>query len=224
MGLLQQSQWLKQCLQNNVKWFNSTNESPGKRGNNELRRCNEKRRFIYQNRKRCCGFEYHRRRKTGFVRHNRISETVILRGETLEQKICNVSRANWDGNTDLKAAFERVLEIAKKHNTPQEEMPKAIVVISDMEIDYCGNREWSFYDKMANKFRKAGYVIPNIIFWNVNSRHDVFHADHNRKGVQLASGQSVTVFKQILQNLGYNPVEAMENTINSERYDCITVE
>lgn len=42
--------------------------------------------------------------------------------------------------------------------------------------------------------------------------------------VQLASGQSVTVFKQILQNLGYNPVEAMENTINSERYDCITVE
>ena len=41
---------------------------------------------------------------------------------------------------------------------------------------------------------------------------------------QLASGQSVTVFKQILQNLGYNPVEAMENTINSERYDCITVE
>ena len=116
------------------------------------------------------------------------------------------------------------IENAKKHNTPQEEMPKAIVVISDMEIDYCGNREWSFYDKMANKFCKAGYVIPNIIFWNVNSRHDVFHADHNRKGVQLASGQSVTVFKQILQNLGYNPVEAMENTINSERYDCITVE
>lgn len=46
-------------------------------------------------------------------------------------------------------------------------MPKAIVVISDMEIDYCGNRNWSFYDKMANKFHKAGYVIPNIIFWNV---------------------------------------------------------
>lgn len=159
-----------------------------------------------------------------FMTFSVVPETVILRGETLEQKIRNVSRANWANNTDLKAAFERILKIAEKHNTPQEEMPKAIVVISDMEIDYCGNREWSFYDKMANKFRKAGYVIPNIIFWNVNSRHDVFHADHNRKGVQLASGQSVTVFKQILQNLGYNPVEAMEKTINSERYDCITVE
>ena len=132
--------------------------------------------------------------------------------------------ADWGGSTNLKAAFKKVLDIAEKNNISQEEMPKAIVVISDMEIDYCGNRDWSFYDKMANKFHKSGYVIPNVIFWNVNSRHDVFHADSKRKGVQLASGQSVTVFKQILQNLGYNPIEAMENTINSERYACITVE
>lgn len=151
-------------------------------------------------------------------------ETVVLKGETLEQKIHNVSRANWAMNTDLKAAFDKVLDIAEKNHITQDEMPKAIVVISDMEIDCCGNREWSFYDKMAAKFAKHGYVIPNVIFWNVNSLHDVFHADKSRKGVQLASGQSVTVFKQILQNLGYNPVEAMENTINSDRYACITVE
>jgi len=151
-------------------------------------------------------------------------ETVVLKGETLSQKINNARRADWGNSTDLKAAFEKVLDIAEKNNISQEEMPKAIVVISDMEIDYCGNRNWSFYDKMANKFHKSGYVIPNVIFWNVNSRHDVFHADATRKGVQLASGQSVTVFKQILQNLGYNSIEAMENTINSERYDCITVE
>lgn len=151
-------------------------------------------------------------------------KTVLLRGETLGQKIRNVNGANWGNNTDLRAAFERVLEIAERHSIPRGEMPKAIVVISDMEIDSCGNREWIFYDEMANSFHKSGYVIPNIIFWNVDSRHDTFHADHSRKGVQLASGQSVTVFKQILQNLGYNPVEAMENTINSERYDCIRVE
>lgn len=151
-------------------------------------------------------------------------QIVTLKGETLHQKIKNAKNANWGGNTDLKAAFDKVLDIAEKNNISQEEMPKAIVVISDMEIDYCGNKNWSFYDKMESKFHKAGYVIPNVIFWNVYSRHDLFHADATRKGVQLASGQSVTVFKQVLQNLGYNPIEAMENTINSERYDCITVE
>lgn len=151
-------------------------------------------------------------------------QIVALKGETLHQKIINVAKANWGGSTNLKAAFEKVLDIAEENNVSQEEIPKAIVVISDMEIDCCGNKDWSFYDKMANKFQKDGYIIPNVIFWNVNSRHDVFHADATRKGVQLASGQSVTVFKQVLQNLGYNPIEAMENTINSERYDCITVE
>lgn len=145
-------------------------------------------------------------------------------GETLEQKIKNVSKADWGMNTNLKTAFEKVLEIAEENKVSQEEMPKAIVAVSDMEIDRCGSKEWSFYDKMENKFRKAGYTIPNIIFWNVNSRNNIFHADKNRKGVQLASGQSVTVFKQILQNLNCTPVEVMENIINSERYKCITIE
>ena len=90
-----------------------------------------------------------------------------------------------------------------------------------MEIDYCGNREWSFYDKMANKFHKAGYVIPNIIFWNVNSRHDLFHVDSKRKGVQLYSGESVTTFRNLLSNIDTTPAEAMEQIIESERYACV---
>lgn len=172
---------------------------------------------------------YFAERNTGayhnlFMTFSSNPQIVTLKGETLHQKIKNVENADWVGNTNLKAAFEKVLDIAEKNNVSQEEMPKAIVVISDMEIDYCGDKNWSFYDKMEKKFQKAGYVIPNVIFWNVYSRHDLFHADATRKGVQIASGQSVTVFKQVLQNLGYNPIEAMENTINSERYDCITVE
>lgn len=151
-------------------------------------------------------------------------EVVLLKGETLEQKIHHMSKAAWGMNTDLKAAFDRVLEIALDHHVPWEEMPKALIVISDMEIDYCGNKDWSFYDKMAARFKKHGYDIPNIIFWNVNSRHDVFHADAGRKGVQLCSGQSVTVFKQLMGCIGCTPIEMMEKVINSERYDCIRIE
>lgn len=151
-------------------------------------------------------------------------QIVTLKGETLEQKIRNVSRAEWRMNTDLKAAFDKVLDIALENNTPKEDMPKSIIVISDMEIDYCGNREWTFYEKMSHKFQKYGYEIPNIVFWNVNSRNDAFHADKSRKGVQLCSGQSVTVFKQLMDCIGHTPIEMMEKVINSERYDCITIE
>jgi hypothetical protein len=147
-----------------------------------------------------------------------------IKGETLKQKVDSIKHIGYiSENTNLQAAFDKVLEIAEDNHVPQDEMPKAIIVISDMEIDNCGNKNWSFYDKMKHRFEKKGYTIPNIIFWNVNSRHDVFHADSKREGVQLVSGQSVTTFKQVLTNLGYNPVEAMENVINSDRYNCIAV-
>lgn len=148
----------------------------------------------------------------------------LLKGETLAQKINSLDMNDWDSNTDLRAAFELVLKIAEENHVPAEEMPKSLVVISDMEIDYCGDKNWTFYDKMADKFRKAGYEIPNIIFWNVDSRHDVFHADNKRKGVQLCSGQSATVFKQVMACVGMTPVEAMAKIINSERYEAITID
>ena len=77
---------------------------------------------------------------------------------------------------------------------------------------------------MEKRFADAGYQIPNVVFWNVNSRHDIFHADSTRKGLQLCSGQSITVFKQLLESIGFNPVEMMEKTINSERYEAIRIE
>ena len=150
-------------------------------------------------------------------------EVVLLKGETLEQKIANMSKAAWEMNTDLKAAFDKVLDIAVKNSVPGQEMPGTIIVISDMEIDYCGNKDWSFYDKMAHRFGKHGYRIPNIVFWNVNSRRDVFHADASRRGVQLCGGQSAAIFRQLTGCIGATPTEMMEAVINGERYDCVKI-
>lgn len=151
-------------------------------------------------------------------------QIVQLKGETLYQKIHNASKAEWGNSTNLKAAFDKVLDTAIDGNISKQDMPKSIIVISDMEIDYCGDRNWTFYDKMKHKYEEHGYEIPNVVFWNVNSRHNVFHADKSRKGVQICSGQSVTVFKQLIGCIGYTPVEMMNKVINSERYDCITIE
>jgi hypothetical protein len=102
-------------------------------------------------------------------------------------------------------------------------MVKSLIVISDMEIDHCVSREWSFYDHMRNEFAKHGYEIPNIVFWNVNSRHDVFHADSHRKGVQLCSGQSASTFKVLMSSVGLNPYQTMLKTLNSDRYSAVSI-
>lgn len=176
---------------------------------------------------------YFAERNTGayhnlFMTFSESPKVIELKGETLKQKIFNVAHSEWGGNTNLKAAFDRVLTIAKMNHIPPEEMVKSIIVVSDMEIDSCvwnveDYRGWTFYDNMAAEYQKAGYTIPNIVFWNVNSRHDIFHADANRKGVQLVSGSSTTMFKQLVDSIGLTPVEMMLKVINSERYEAITI-
>lgn len=151
---------------------------------------------------------------------------ISIKGDTLYKKIRNIEKTDWGCNTNLYSAFKKVLDIAIKNNVPQEEMVKSIIVISDMEIDEalrCKSK-WSFYDNMREMYMEHGYEIPNIVFWNVDSRNNVFHADSKRKGVQLCSGQSINTFKQLMGCIGLTPVEMMERVIDSERYSLITID
>jgi len=149
---------------------------------------------------------------------------VQLKGNTLYEKIkCIPSIVE---NTNLEAAFKLILDTAIRNNLTAEDMPKSLVVISDMEFDnatdYNTNHE-TFYESMVKMYRQHGYEMPNIIFWNVDSRHDNFQVASEYRGVQLASGQSPSVFKSILNNIGKTPYEAMLSVLNDPMYDCITV-
>jgi len=164
-----------------------------------------------------------------FMEFSSRSDFIEVHGKTLLEQMQNMmSDADWGNSTNLEAAFQKILDVAVEHHVAQEDMPKALVVISDMEIDaglgwgMRGN-SWSFHDGMEEKFAEAGYAMPTIVYWNVNSRHDVYHSDGNRPGCVLVSGHSANSFKQVLQCVNMTPVEAMEKIINSERYDPITI-
>lgn len=149
-------------------------------------------------------------------------ELVAIEGDTLRERIDYIQKADWCMNTDLEAAFDLILSTAVSNRVPQEDLPTSIVVITDMEIDQCANKNWTFYDQMAAKFTANGYTMPNIVFWNVNSRHDTFHASYDRKGVQLASGQSASVFQSLTSGVKMTPYDYMLSVLNSDRYRVIT--
>lgn len=154
------------------------------------------------------------------------SHVNLLKGETLIQKLANINMDDWGYNTNLERAFERILDIAIQNHVPKEEMVKSLIIISDMEIDNAideSRRNWLFYDNMRSRFEEAGYSIPNIVFWNVDSRHDTFHVDKDRKGVQLCSGQSTATFQHLMRCITMTPMEMMLEVLNSERYEAITV-
>ena len=154
-------------------------------------------------------------------------EMVKISGATLFDRVRNAEGADWQMNTDLDAAFACILNTAVRNNASAEDIPKALVIISDMQFDdyyyHPVNMSPTFYNKWKVEFAVKGYEIPNVIFWNVNSESDTYHADSNAKGVQLLSGHSASTFKTLIQNLNKTPVEAMLDTLNSERYAPITV-
>ena len=150
------------------------------------------------------------------------SRVQRLKGETLAQKLRSIDMNHWSGNTNLEAAFNHVLDIAVSNNVPKEEMVKSIIVISDMEIDSCTN-DGMFYDSMQKEYAKFGYEMPCVIFWNVNSRHDIFHVDAKRPNTILCSGQATSTFKNVVGAIGKTPFDVMMDVLNDPRYDLVTV-
>lgn len=161
--------------------------------------------------------------KDTFMTFSTKPSLVQLVGDTLYDKIAQIPSIVSD--TNLEAAFQVILLTARTHKLKASEMPQALVIISDMEFNAAttcrGN--WTLYESLAKQYEAHGYALPNIIFWNVNARHNVFQVSSDHKGVQLASGHSPSVFKSVLTHIDSTPYETMVHTLSDPIYDCITL-
>lgn len=150
---------------------------------------------------------------------------VELSASTLYDNFREASRASWGGSTNLEAAFNKLLDTCIKGKITNDEMPDAIVIVSDMQINHVSgvdrDNNITFYDAMKAKYSNAGYEMPQVIFWNVNALNPTFHAAKNTNGVSLVSGYSPNVFKQVMENIGTTPYELMMSIVTSERYKDI---
>lgn len=159
-----------------------------------------------------------------FMTFTSTPKLMKVSGSTLHAKVQSVFAAGVGYNTDLEAAFDLVLRTAVKNRIPQEEMPVSLIVISDGEIDRLRSQtHWGFVDEMKQRFADAGYVLPNLVLWNVDSRQDTYHASGFSANVQLCSGQSASVFKALISGVGMTPYEYMLSVLNDPRYEAVTV-
>jgi hypothetical protein len=160
--------------------------------------------------------------KNLFMTFSESPEFVQIKGATLKQKLAQIEKTNWGWNTNLEKAFDRILQLAIDNDIKSEDMPDALAVISDMQIDahmsgFEGGR-MTFFDRMKTRFEEHGYKMPHLVFWNVNAKNPTFHASKDDKGASLVSGYSQNVFKNVMDNLGTTPYDLMMEVVNSERY------
>lgn len=159
-----------------------------------------------------------------FLSFNSNPELCEIRGTNIVEKARNISDTSWGGSTNIQKAFERILKVAVDNNTPQEEMVGKLYIISDMQFDRCtGSPSVHIFKAMEKRFNDAGYKLPNLVFWNVDARNSNTPMTMNEQGVQLVSGFSPSIFKNLLSADGMTPYELMLEVIESDRYKEVTV-
>ncbi|MBQ3345799.1 MAG: DUF2828 family protein [Synergistaceae bacterium] len=156
-----------------------------------------------------------------FITFSMTPQLVEIKGTNIYEKVKYCASFNEVANTNIQAVFELILSTAVKHNVPQSELPSTIYIISDMEFDYCNNADITNFDYAKKIFAEHGYKLPNVVFWNVESRNTQQPVTMNEQGVTLVSGASPRVFAMIKSG-NLSPMSFMLDVLNSERYRNIT--
>lgn len=156
-----------------------------------------------------------------FITFSSNPRIVKIEGQDIYEKVRFCERFNECSNTNLQKTFELLLQTAVKNHTPQSEMPETLYIISDMEFDYCTNADLTNFQYAKKIFAEAGYKLPNIVFWNVESRNRQQPVTKNEQGVALVSGASPRVFQMVISG-ETDPVKYMESVILTERYAPVT--
>ena len=158
----------------------------------------------------------------------------MSKAKSLREKIKIAHAHSEVANTNIKAVFELLLATAKRNNLKQEDIPANVLIVSDMEFDGCtsfsgvsdgwyGSRFEDFAKKSAlfegikKEWADAGYVLPKLIFWNVNSRTKTVPLQQNEMGVALVSGFSPAIAKMAF-SMKLDPYEAILEALDAPRY------
>ncbi len=157
--------------------------------------------------------------KDTFLTFSNKPELLHLKGN-INQKIDQMVKSKWEMNTDMIAAFKKILEVAVKGNVPQEEMPSMVLILSDMQFDQCVEYDDSALQAIERTYRNAGYEMPKVVFWNLNSSYGNAPVKFNESGTALVSGFSPAIVKPLLSGDmdSFTPEAVMLKTIMDDRY------
>jgi hypothetical protein len=142
---------------------------------------------------------------------------------TLSQKMTQMSKANWEMNTNLHAAFDEILKIAVNGKVAQEDMPDMLLILSDMQFDACTRYDDTAMQMIKRKYKDAGYNVPKIVFWNLSSygkENGNTPVKFDKNGTAHVSGFSPSIMKHVLADdlEEFTPYNVMVKTLMNDRY------
>ena len=165
--------------------------------------------------------------KDAFITFSSNPQLQVLSG-TLSDRYAQMSNSDWGMSTNLEATFKLILDQATKHKLSQDEMPNKILILSDMEFNAAtGGGGWrneggkwtpTAQQMIEKMYNDAGYKMPQIVYWNIQSRNGGVPVAFDTQGTALVSGFSPAIMTSLLGGDIESPQQIMDKTILSERY------
>lgn len=172
-----------------------------------------------------------------FITFSGRPELVRFEGVDIVDKFNRCKHADWGGSTNIQAVFDMLLTTAKNAHVRAEDMPTRIYIFSDMEFNQCVTFEktisrsrWGYgsivnsisevnsdLENIKKEWARAGYEMPQVIFWNLDARHN--HIPAIGEGFSYVSGFSPSMIDCILS--GKDGYDLMLEKLMSDRYAAV---
>ena len=172
-----------------------------------------------------------------FITFSNDPHLIRFEGVDIADKLRRCRKADWAMSTNIEGVFDMMLNTAIKNHTKAEDMPERLYIFSDMEFNGCllsgpvTRSGWGYHSKCLNnensintlletiaaRWAGAGYELPKVIFWNLDSRSSNIPALGSR--FSYVSGFSMSMVETILS--GRDGFDLMLEKLMSERYAAV---
>lgn len=157
-----------------------------------------------------------------FITFSHSPQLVEIKGADLVEKVKYCMSYNEVADTNIQKVFELVLDAAVRSHLPQEELPETLYIITDMEFNACTrDADSTNFEYARELYRQNGYKLPQLVFWNVQSRNAQQPVSMNEQNVVLVSGCTSRLFSMAVSG-NLDPYQYMLQVLNSERYAPIS--
>lgn len=161
---------------------------------------------------------------------------------TFHEKVTKLKDAPWGGSTNIKKAFEIILEIIVTNNvSPSVVENMVLAIFSDMQFNesdrtmynVSDNGQMPFYEEVKQMYADAGlkssycapYNVPHILFWNLRTTKG-FPVLTSQENVSMLSGYNSSLLNTFC-NKGFDelkkfePIKFVEDILANERYNYV---
>lgn len=161
----------------------------------------------------------------------------LSKQKTLHDKLAKAFAYSEVANTNIEAVFDLILNTAVKNKLNQADLPRNVLILSDMEFDNCavvGKTKGKVYltannadgvrlfEELGARYEEKGYKLPRLVFWNINSRTLTVPVRENELGVALVSGFSPTIASMVLSG-DLDPYKCLLAQLSTPRYDKVEI-